>query len=148
MLNVQHRLIANDSRKSIISYLKIEVNLSLSVDMIFLSLMVLVIPNSWIGFFFCLYYCLLSFVQEPSVAILNDAIREALNILIGTEFINHGIDSFSFIFFFYQHVLPWWISKIFHCLLTDVRNRPVLIHCKQGKVNSPNSAITCASFPI
>ncbi|XWS65144.1 hypothetical protein CRYUN_Cryun05aG0066000 [Craigia yunnanensis] len=49
---------------------------------------------------------------EPSVAILNDAIREALNILI------------------------------------DVRNRPVLIHCKRGKVNSPNSAITCAFFPI
>ncbi|XP_022746976.1 probable tyrosine-protein phosphatase At1g05000 isoform X1 [Durio zibethinus] len=63
---------------------------------------------------------------EPSAATLKDAIRAALKILIGTEFIN--------IFFFLTSMFYLYgFLRYFYCLFTDVRNHPVLIHCKRGK---------------
>lgn len=88
------------------------------------------------GFQFIELFIILSFMlcpQEPFVNIPEETIREALKVVIGKSSTLHML------------LLVLGITLLhlmnFHSLVcpleTDVRNHPVLIHCKRGKVCSP-----------
>lgn len=71
----------------------------------------------------CLYH-----LQEVSLPVLKDSIMEALKVLIGTENLTISFN-FEMHMFFISLLIP-----SFHFVVSDVRNHPVLIHCKRGKV--------------
>ncbi|XP_008229808.1 PREDICTED: probable tyrosine-protein phosphatase At1g05000 isoform X1 [Prunus mume] len=67
--------------------------------------------------------------KEPFVNIPEDTIREALKVVLGTQEINHF--ALSFIETRITALLYAYIYLLF--CNADVRNHPVLIHCKRGK---------------
>ena len=75
-------------------------------------------------------------VQEPFVYIPEETIREALKVILGT-----GILILPQFYFMPLQLSPPDISNSSPVsIYSDVRNQPVLIHCKRGKVSLLHSS--------
>ncbi|KAJ6416364.1 hypothetical protein OIU84_002252 [Salix udensis] len=64
--------------------------------------------------------------KEPFVNIPEETIREALKVLLGILKASNFVD-LSFVSFLFYNILMFFFP------MPDVRNHPILIHCKRGK---------------